>query len=153
MYTKVTLAGITYMSFPLAGGEWCVLDMSGENKVRRECSRAGEWLGSVDSASQLEERAAARETDGSNSRYEEPEAVGINPVLRTRGLRVSCDQQEACRRFIQIFRNSAGWRWRWARFAMPVEDSCRDANTGGLVPPGGPLIRLLSAILGNLAQY
>lgn len=99
------------------------------------------------------ERAAAREADGSNSRYEEPEAVGINPVLRTRRLRVSCDQQEACRRFIQIFRNSAGWRWRWARFAMPVEDSCRDANTGGLVPPGGPLIRLLSAISGNLAQY
>jgi hypothetical protein len=30
-------------------------------------------------------RAAAREADGSNSRYEEPEAEGISPVLRTRG--------------------------------------------------------------------
>lgn len=73
------------------------------------------------------ERAAAREADGSNSRYEEPEAVGISPVLRTRALKVSCDQQEACRQFIQIFRSSVGWRWRWARFATPVEDSWRDA--------------------------
>lgn len=54
MYAKVTLAGITDMSFPLAGGEWRVLDMSGENEVRRECSRAGERLWSVDSASQFE---------------------------------------------------------------------------------------------------
>lgn len=35
------------------------------------------------------ERAAAREADGSNSRYEEPEAVGINPVFKTVALGVS----------------------------------------------------------------
>lgn len=28
-------------------------------------------------------------------------------------------------------------------------DSCREAKTGGRVPPGGPLTRLLSAILVN----
>lgn len=30
------------------------------------------------------ERAAAREAEGSNSRYEEPEAEGMRPVLRTK---------------------------------------------------------------------
>lgn len=39
------------------------------------------------------ERAAAREADGSNSRYEEPEAVGISPVFKT-AFEVSCDQAE-----------------------------------------------------------
>lgn len=91
------------------------------------------------------ERAAAREADGSNSRYEEPDAVGINPVFKT-VFNVSTVHEKLASDSLQIFRSSAGWRWRWARSAAPVVDCCRDSKTGGLVPPGGPLTRLLSAI-------
>jgi hypothetical protein len=94
-------------------------------------------------------RAAAREAEGSNSRYDDPEAVGMRPVLRTEALSVSyvvvniLGSSES----IQIFLSSEGCRWRWARSAAPVPDSDSEAKTAGLVPPGGPLTRLRSAIM------
>lgn len=57
------------------------------------------------------ERAAAREADGSNSRYEEPEAVGINPVFRTVEFRVSAAHTKLVRdsyRFCVVQRVGAG---------------------------------------------
>lgn len=47
--------------------------------------------------------------------------------------------------YIQIFRSSSG---ALARFRLSVEDGSEgvndEANTGGAVPPAGPLTRLLS---------
>jgi hypothetical protein len=94
-------------------------------------------------------RAAAREAEGSNSRYDDPEAVGMRPVLRTETLTVSyvVVNIRGSSKSIQIFLSSEGCRWRWARSAAPVPDSDSEAKTAGLVPPGGPLTRLRSAIM------
>lgn len=57
------------------------------------------------------ERAAAREADGSNSRYEEPEAVGINPVFKTVAFDVSVAHTKLVRdayRFSVVQRVGAG---------------------------------------------
>lgn len=67
------------------------------------------------------ERAAAREADGSNSRYEEPEAVGINPVFKTVRFTVSAVNLKLDRssyRFSVVQRVGAGagrglWRLWW----------------------------------------
>ena len=52
------------------------------------------------------DRAAAREGEGSNSRYAEPEADGIRPVLRTRSLQFSLKMSQwkmsACKPYISF---------------------------------------------------
>lgn len=97
------------------------------------------------------ERAAAREADGSNSRYDEPDAEGMRPFLRT-----ACQWLASFHCFggnaIQIFRSSAGCRWRRARSPAPVPDCATGAKTTGRVPPGGPLTRRLSAMTMGLSR-
>jgi hypothetical protein len=55
-------------------------------------------------------RAAASEAEGSNSRYEEPEAVGMRPVLRTYTFMVSGSNLQ-----LQGKRSMATYRFSVAR--------------------------------------
>ena len=90
----------------------------------------------------------------SNSRYAEPEAEGVNPVLRTgeyvpfqhRTVEVATHY-----RYLQIFRISFGGR---IRVRLVVRRSEIDwANTGTSVPLGGPLTRRLSVIVVKACTY
>ena len=87
VYPEITLTGVADVTLALTCSERRVLDMCGKNEVWRErCEGGIRDLGLA--------RAAAREADGSNSRYEEPEAVGIRPVLRTCTVFVSRDHHQ-----------------------------------------------------------
>lgn len=111
---------------------------------------------------------AVWDREGWTSRKADPEAEGITPVCRT----VSCQRREKKKgalvkrghrgkrrgawgallaRGIQILRSSLALRLRVGRTraAGPClsSDPMKDANTGACVPPEGPLLRRLSAIV------
>ena len=122
----------------------------GENAAER-----GRGLGPLTvQVSFREDEVGVRDCDlegglgGASSRYADPEAEGVRPVLRTR--RGSYQHPFPVHPFleqgnIQIFLNSLAFRVRFG-----LIEACSEgrelAKTGGRVPPGGPLIRRRSAI-------
>lgn len=96
-------------------------------------------------------RAACRDGEGSYSRYAEPDAEGMTPVLKTKRILFQCQHIEVNNRpmrcDLQIFLNSVGCRWRVGRSAAGAGFFNAEAKTGGLVPLSGPLTLLLSAIM------
>ena len=90
--------------------------------------------------------------EGWSSRYADPAAEGVRPVLRT----VRHQYERTCRsrdvEAIQILRSSSGCRVRTGRsVSIPALFEGRDeAKTGGRVPLGGPLMRRLSVITHDL---
>lgn len=91
--------------------------------------------------------------DGCSSRYADPDADGIRPVFKTnKFVRLKLHSQQTV--YLHVFLSSSGFRDRVGLSKvvdLGFSAGCNDdANTGGRVPPGGPLIRLLSAIANIL---
>lgn len=84
---------------------------------------------------------------GSISRYEDPLAEGMRPVFRTRIHNQLRNISSRIVSILHIFRSSVGFLARCGlSAASPAAFRSKEANTGALVPLGGPLFLLLSAM-------